>query len=246
MTKSIWRLILLLGVLGVLSTPGVNVAQEGSVTLPKPPTTRPTRRTPIARPRPAPAREAPLTVQWCVRKKTEKVTDEPTNPTAVFHPGDLLRFTVTTNYDGYLYVVYEKEGRDGTIILPDSRVRGGQNFVKGQQEYALPAPTCDLTNPLACWYEVDKSPEREFFTLIFSRNLVLNLPEQVAFTGGVIKQPALNKLLVGTGQRVRVGSRPSTATQDDTPCGLYSIWITNTDPKDNGQIVFRIPVNKNI
>lgn len=213
---------------------------------PKPAAGRPKRRTTPARPRPAPApaREAPLAVQWCVKKRAEDGTQTPTNPAAIFHDGDRLRIYVTTNYDGFLYVVHEKEGRDGTIILPDSRVRNGQNLVKGQQEFALPAPKCDREDPMACWYEIEKSPEREFFTLIFSRSIVLKLPEQVSISGSVIKQPALNKLLVGADQRVRVGSRPASAAQTADTCASYSLWITNADPRDNGQIVFRIPINK--
>lgn len=205
---------------------------------------RPKRRTPVrATAAPARPREEPLALQWRVYKKKEDDTSEETNPKAIFHAGDQLRFFVTTNYDGYLYVVHEKEGSDGEVILPDSRVRNGQNFVRGGAKYVLPAEKCDPSESPNCWFKVEKNSKQEFFTLIFSRNLVANLPEQVSFASGVIKQSALEKLRENLNQRIRVGSRPATVTGDITS-GFYSLWITNVDPRENSQIIFRIAINQ--
>ncbi len=221
---------------------------------PAKPTNQTTRKPSVRRPRPrskatgsAPVRKPLLTIQWRVykQKKDGPPPPDPVNPNAVFHPGDMLQFIVTANQDGYLYVVHEREKEDGKIIVPDSRVRGGQNFVRSNEPYALPAPDCADQNPLNCFYVVTKEPVKEFYTVIFTRSLVLNPWEQFSLSGNILKRQYLDNLLISSNQKIRMGNRPATAV-GSSPYDLYSLWVTNIDAKDDERIVFRVPINKSI
>lgn len=222
-------------------------AQQGSVTWDKPATAKPKQKPRPPSPRrgaPARPREEPLTVEWRVYKQKPDGDGGPaeTNPNAVFHDGDLLRFNVTPNYDGYLYVIHDAGGPEGRIIVPDSRVREGQNFLKKGEAYALPAPVCELPNPLNCFYKVEKTPGKEFFTVVFTRNLSLTLPEQVSLGGGLIRRQDIDKLLVNAVDKIRVGNCPAAGANATT--SPYALCVTNINVRDNQTIIFRVPVNR--
>jgi hypothetical protein len=252
---------MLLGSLLLLATPDLfpALAQESSTTWDKPQQVQrqakakrvyKTRKRIRVRPK---VELAPLlTVQYRVLIKRPNGTEGESSVASVFHPGDQLKLGVTANQDGFLYIVYQKEGQDGVIQFPDSRVNNGENMVSRNQEFVLPPINCPAADPSECWYKVNSDPEKEYFIIVFSRDQILDLPnsaggnEQVrqALASGVLKKEVIDGYLKSARvQDYKIYSRPPKA---NSPASRYAIWVTNTNRSDNEEIILRVPVNKGV
>jgi hypothetical protein len=192
-----------------------------------------------------------LTVQYRVMIKRLDGTEGESSLASVFHTGDLLRLGVTANQDGFLYVVYQKEGEDGHILFPDSRVNHGENYVTNNQEFILPPLECPSSDPDDCWYKVTDDPAQEFFIIVFSRDQITDLPNsggrandavKKALTAGVVKKEIIENYIKSAHiQDYKIYGRPP---RSKTPASRYAVWITNTNRQDNEEIILRVPLNK--
>jgi hypothetical protein len=192
-----------------------------------------------------------LTVQYRVLIKRPDGTEGESSVASVFHPGDQLRLGVTANQDGFLYIVYQKEGQDGVIQFPDSRVNHGENQVGRNQEFVLPPINCPAPDPSECWYKVNSDPQKEYFIIVFSRDQILDLPNSAggssdevrqALSSGVLKKEVIDTYLKSARvQDYKIYSRPPSA---NSPASRYAIWVTNTNRSDNEEIILRVPLNK--
>lgn len=201
-------------------------------------------------PKRPPAELSPLlTVQYRVLIRRPDGTAGESSLASVFHPGDNLRLGVTANQDGFLYVIHQKEGRDGVIMFPDSRINNGENYVSKNQEFILPPVNC-TTNPDDCWYQVTSDEEKEYFIFVFSRDQITDLPNtpgstesaRQALTQGVLKREVIENYLKSARlQDYKMYSRPAGAT---SPSSRYAVWVTNTNRADNEEIIIRVPLNK--
>ncbi|HXD33102.1 MAG TPA: DUF4384 domain-containing protein [Pyrinomonadaceae bacterium] len=193
-----------------------------------------------------------LTVQYRVVIKRPNGAEGESSLASVFHPGDQLRLGVTANQDGYLYVVYQKEGEDGVIMFPDSRVNNGENFVSRNQEFVLPPNNCPKPNPDECWYDVTDDPAKEYFIVVFSRDQITDLPNTAgrdsretameALATHTLKKEVIESYLRSARvQDYKISSRPARAA---SPASRYAVWVTNTNRLDNEEIILRVPLNK--
>ncbi len=184
-----------------------------------------------------------LTLEWRMLKRNNDGTSQETNPSAVFHTGDRIRLAIKANQNAYLYIVHHSEGQDGTIIFPDSRINNGENYVKKDQEYILPAycPSPEFDDPKDCWWKMTPPSGREEFTVICSRDMITNLPNQSSDEVGVIKLNIINELKTASGQKLKRTSRPELSYQDGGS-GRYITWVTNTNAKDNEDLIETIVI----
>lgn len=184
----------------------------------------------------APVEQVPLlSLQMRVLKLNKDGTQDETNPIATFFAGDLLRLAVRANQDGYLYIIHQSgPDKDGKIIFPDSRINGGQNFVTKNQEFVIPSNCPVGTDAQPCALPVLPPAGQEYFTLIFSRDILLDLPNQASEAGGGIKPQTLMQLLSESGQKLRTTQGTS----------RYAIKIINTNTKDNEEIIKTLVLNK--
>lgn len=189
------------------------------------------------RQRPEPVEQAPLlTLQWRVMKLNADGTQTETNPGAVFYPGDRLRLAVKVNQSGYLTIVHQGGmEKDGAIIFPDSRINGGQNFVKKNEEFVIPSSCPAGINPRDCALVVAPPAGQEFFTLIFSRDLISDLTLKAAQAGG-LKPQVLRELKTESGQTIK--------RSQGIGVGPYTIWVVNTNVNDNEEIIETLVLNK--
>jgi hypothetical protein len=181
---------------------------------------------------PAPARQKVrlLTIQWRLLKKDADGKAVEVDPSLPLYTGDKIAFAVKVNQSGYLYVLQNTEGDEGTTIFPDVRINGGKNYVRKDIEVILPA-NCDEAHKDDCWYLVEPPDGREDVTVIFSRDMINSLPNDSEEAKQFIKkqvvssikdsspEPKKNNRLQGTG-----GSR-------------FATWVTNTNVKDNEELV---------
>lgn len=184
-----------------------------------------------------------LTLEWRMLKRNNDGTSQETNPNAIFHTGDRIRLAIKANQNVYLYIVHHSEGQDGTIIFPDSRINNGENYVKKNQEYVLPAycPTPEFDDPKDCWWKMTPPAGREEFTVICSRDMITSLPNQTSDEVGVIKLNVINELKTGSGQKLKRTSRPELSYQEGGS-GRYITWVTNTNAKDNEDLIETIVI----
>ncbi len=84
-----------------------------------------------------------------------------------FRSGDRVRLQIESNSDGYLYVFNTVDGADATMIFPDARLGGGNNFVRAHVPHEIPSSR--EPNPQHRWFEFDANPGAERLYLVFSR-----------------------------------------------------------------------------
>jgi hypothetical protein len=206
------------------------------------PEPKPTRRAPAPRRAPPPARRveppapsAPLlSVQYRVLKINPDNTQVEVSPVTVFNRGDRVRIAVKANQDVYLYVVNQKAaGQSGRVVIPDSQLNNGQNFLAKDQEVAFPSGCASGAQSAGCSYAVDNGAAPEFFTMIFSRSPAVSLLETAVEAGGDIKGQALDAYAQGAGQNL------DTTARGDT---VFSRRIRALRPAD--QVVVRFALNK--
>jgi Domain of unknown function (DUF4384) len=198
--------------------------------------TKPNRvRRPTTRRRPAVVQAPLLKLQWRVLKVRDDGTDEETSPLAVFHTGDRLRLAVKANQDGYLYIIHQESPTSpGQIIFPDSRLNSGRNDVGKYQELVLPS-NCPLgISRRNCALTVVPPAGREVFTLVFTRDPIVDLPNTASEATGGIPVETLVKLKAASGQTLR-------RIKGSTP---LSVMVVNTNTRDNEDIFETLVLNK--
>lgn len=170
------------------------------------------------------------------------------NPIAAFTPNDRLRMSIKANQTGYLYVIRQASPEaDGEIIFPTTLVNNGSNLVKANVEYVLPrnCPAEYVPEPRECALQLfpyNESPQ-EYFTLIFTRDSLVDLPNDVKNTrvslanlmsAGKIGAKTMIGLIEDSGQDL-------ISQQGDSP---FAMRIVNINPKDNEEIIETFVLSK--
>lgn len=170
------------------------------------------------------------------------------NPKAAFTPDNRLRLSITANQRGYLYVIRQKSPEEsGEIIFPTKLANGGSNLVTANYEYVIPGncPKEIIAAPRDCALTLAPYADapQEFFTLIFTRDQLVGLPDDVKntrvslanlMTAGKIESKTLVNLIEDSGQDLV--SQPG-----DTP---FAVRIVNINPNDNEEIIETFVLNK--
>jgi len=170
------------------------------------------------------------------------------NPLATFTPNDRLRLSVKANQRGFLYIIRQKSPEEeGEIIFPTTLVNGGKNLVSANYEYVIPnyCPKDIIPNLRDCaltLFPYNESPQ-EFFTLIFTRDQLVDLPDDVnntrvniknLMTAGKLKPKILIDLIEDSNQDL-VSQTGDTA---------FAVRIVNQNPNDNEEIIETFVLNK--
>ena len=175
-------------------------------------------------------------------------TDAEIDPQAQFMPTDRLRLSFKTNQAGYLYVIRQHTPEEeGEIIFPTMLVNNGSNLVKANYEYILPknCPKAQIPNPVDCslsLFSLEEAPQ-EFFTLIFTRDRFVDLPNDARnsrvslknlMSAGKIDAKTLVSLIEDSNQDL-------IAQQGDSQ---YAMRIVNINAKDNEEIIETFVLDK--
>jgi len=200
------------------------------------------------RPRPKVEKVPLLTLEYRVLKRGQDGTAVEANPITLFHAKDRVRVAIKANQDGYLYIINQTVDQSGKVvdpprlIYPDSRIKDGQNFVKMNEEVLLPAfcsPGYDDHG--VCWWRMNDRAGSEVVILIFSRDLITDLSENTI--AGVVKQSYISQLKAGSDQRIKKTSKPDISPSQGGGAGRYITWVTNTNTKDNEELIETISLN---
>ena len=91
-----------------------------------------------------------------------------------FHAGDAVRLLLEFNVEGYLYVFHAENGNAPTMIFPDARLNGGDNWISAHVPYEVPSSR--ETDPRFRWFYFDEKPATERLAIIVTRNPLPNVP----------------------------------------------------------------------
>lgn len=189
-----------------------------------------------------------LAVQLKLLMVNRDGSESEVNPLATFTPNDRLRLSIKANQRGYLYVIRQKSPEaEGEIIFPTSVVNGGKNLISANYEYVIPnnCPKDAIPNPRDCalvLFPYDESPQ-EYFTLIFTRDQLVDLPDDVKNTrislknlmsGGKLPVKTLIDLIEDSNQDL-VSQTGDTA---------FGVRIVNQNLNDNEEIIETFILNK--
>lgn len=167
-----------------------------------------------------------------------------------FKIGDQLKLAITPNQNGFLYVVHRSVGMDGKVIdqphviFPDPRINNGQNAVEKDREYVVPQYCPEYKDPKDCWWEITPPNGKEFFTVVFSRDEITELPnkltaEDVSKDSGAISEKVIEAIKQSSGQTVTRDDKVLSSQRTILSDGVY---IRNTNPKDNEELIDTIEI----
>ena len=184
-------------------------------------------------------RAALLTLQWHLLKRVDDKNREEADPTQEFQTGDKLKVAITVNQTGYLYIVNQPEGKDGVLLFPDLRINKGLNNVAKDKEYILPSFCQDYQDPNDCWYKMAPPAGTETLIVIFSRDKITTLPNEISKPYAVVKRAVVDQLIASSEQKKNqvTGSELSIPGQKTV---RYATRVQNTNVKDNEELIATI------
>ncbi|HKP14015.1 MAG TPA: DUF4384 domain-containing protein, partial [Blastocatellia bacterium] len=167
-----------------------------------------------------------------------------------FAVGDKLRLALKANQHGYLYVIHHSVDNDNNIvdqphvIFPSPRVNKGKNEVTKDQELVVPQFCPEFENPDDCWWEITPPSGRDFFTVVFSRDEIADLPSHLDEADVVTnaKDAVLAKTFEMLNREKNAGKQSVARTQKIGFKGQRTIaeegvYIQNTNRKDNEELI---------
>jgi hypothetical protein len=190
----------------------------------------------------------PLAIQLRLMLVNPDGSEVEANPLSAFTQRDRLRLSVKANQRGFLYIIRQRsQDEAGEIIFPTTLVNNGSNIVTANLEYVLPfnCPKDAVPDPRDCaltLFPADVSPQ-EYFTLIFTRDQLVDLPNDVKNTrvslsnlmsAGKIEPKTIIDLIEDSNQDLvsQVGDSP------------FAVRIINTNVNDNEEIIETFVLNK--
>lgn len=191
---------------------------------------------------PLPAKEAGtlLTLQWRLLERGNHNVQKEADPNQVFHTGDQVKLAITTNQDGYLYVIQRTNSGDGNFVFPDPRINNGLNKVKKDQEYVVPSFCPSLADPDDCWWHMGSRAGRENFIVVFSRDEFDKLPSHVAEHDGDYEYPVIKGDLIEdliSASRQEKEERTGRLTIPHKAPARFATRVQNTNLQDNEELI---------
>ncbi|MEK6406319.1 MAG: DUF4384 domain-containing protein [Acidobacteriota bacterium] len=184
-----------------------------------------------------------LTLQWRMLKRGNGNVQREADPNQVFQTGDQLKLAVTTNQNGYLYVIHRMNNGDGKLVFPDPRSNNGLNEVKKNQEYVVPSFCPSFADPNDCWWRMDPPTGRENFIVVFSRDPYDKLPGRVAavnddYENPIVQRDLIDDLINASRQKIRKAA--GRLTIPGKPPARFATWLQNINLKDNEELIATI------
>ena len=194
---------------------------------------------------PLPAKETGtfLTLQWRLLERGNSNVQQEADPNQVFHTGDQVKLAITTNQNGYLYVIQRMDNGDGNFVFPDPRINGGLNKVKKNQEYVVPSFCPSKPDPDDCWWEMTPPAGRENFIVVFSRDEFDKLPSQVAEDHGDYEYPVIKRDLIEDlidASRQKVKQVTGQLTIPGKAPARFATRLQNANLQDNEELIATI------
>lgn len=187
---------------------------------------------------PTTQKAALLTLQWHLLRRGDGNKQEEADSSKEFQTGEQLKLAVTTNQSGYLYIINQPQGKDGIVLFPDLRINRGLNRVLRDREYVVPTYCQAFKDPNDCWFEMTPPAGTETMIVIFSRDKITTLPNQVVKPNGTVKRELVEKLIASSEQKVE--QMTGELAIPGKRAVRYATRVQNTNPKDNEELIATI------
>lgn len=163
-----------------------------------------------------------------------------------FKIGDQLKLAVTPNQNGFLYVVHHSVDNNNKVIdqphviFPNPGINNGNNAVRKDEQYLVPKYCPQFEDPSDCWWEITPPNGKDFFTVIFSRDEIEDLPSKLTNEDSNNDKDAIamniiakiknssNTKDIARADKIKINSR-STTESDGT-------YVQNTNKNDNEEL----------
>jgi hypothetical protein len=239
-STKVWNVAVLIGCISVQGAPGGHVAQKQAdvlwyKTVQVKRVTKANRR---VSPRQPKNQILPLlTLQYRVLKRLKGGRKEEVDSQSVFETGDQVKIGITPNQNGYLYfILTNSEGgllRNDRIFVTKNTEYLAPSVCPGQKgrdsgyffEFAAPAPTSGV----------------EEIVIIFSRNLIKNLPNNCRERVSLISRETLNEIKSRSGQILEQMPGKIERLLRGAP-GRFATLAQNTNTEDNEELVVTLPL----
>lgn len=179
-----------------------------------------------------------LTLQWHLLERGEGKNREEADPSQAFHNGDQLKLAITVNQTGYLYIVNQPEGKDGVLLFPDLRVNSGRNYVLKDREYIVPSFCPAYKDPEDCWFEMSPPAGTERMIVIFSRDKITTLPNDISQPNPMVKRAIVDQLISSSEQKVKQVTGELAIPRQKAV--RYATRVQNINRKDNEELIATI------
>lgn len=182
-----------------------------------------------------------LTLQWRLVERGDGNVKIEADSSKEFHTDDQLQMAIAPNQDGYLYIIHYTEGQEGQLLFPAPHINNGKNFVKRDTEYFVPSRCSHIAEEEDCWLTMAPPAGTENFIVIFSRDPLTTLPEQVEAPGAApVKAVLIKNLETESGQKVQEIKNPP-KIRALVPV-RYGKWVRNINTKDNEELITTIRI----
>jgi hypothetical protein len=179
-----------------------------------------------------------LTLQWHLLKRINDTRREEADPSQAFQTGDKLKLAITANQTGYLYIVNQPEGKDAVLLFPDLRINKGRNYVVKDKEYVLPSYCQDFDDPKDCWFKMAPPAGTETLIVIFSRDKITTLPNQIEKPYAPVKRALVEQLISSSEQKVKqVTAELAIPGQKAV---RFATRVQNVNQQDNEELIATI------
>lgn len=188
--------------------------------------------------KPVRQRAALLTLQWHLLKRASDTVQEEADPNQEFQTGEKLKLAFTVNQAGYLYIVNQPEGKDAVLLFPDLRINKGQNYVAKDQAYIIPSYCPDFDDPKDCWFKMVPPSGTETLIVIFSRDKITTLPNEISKPYSPVKKSIVDQLISTSEQKVKqVTGELAIPGQKAV---RFATRVQNTNLQDNEELIATI------
>jgi hypothetical protein len=177
-----------------------------------------------------------LTLQLRVLKRLQGGKKEEVDSQSDFVTGDQLKIGITPNQNGYLYFILTNS--EGGLL------RNDRIFVAKNTEYLAPSVCPGPKKREGCFFEfVAPAPASgvEEIVVIFSRDMITNLPNNRREGASLISRQVLNEIKSRSGQILERIPGKIKRLLRGAP-GRFAILAQNTNTEDNEELVVPLPL----
>ncbi|HEV2802309.1 MAG TPA: DUF4384 domain-containing protein [Pyrinomonadaceae bacterium] len=101
-----------------------------------------------------------------------------TDSSRQFRTGEAIRIALETNTDGYLYIFHTENDGEPQMIFPDTRLNGGDNFVRAHVPYEI--PSSEEESEEMRWFVFKDPPAAERLYIVLARQPLAGVPAGAA------------------------------------------------------------------
>jgi hypothetical protein len=95
-----------------------------------------------------------------------------------FRTGEAIRIALESNTDGYLYIFHTENDGEPAMLFPDTRLGGGNNFVRAHVPYEI--PSSEEASEEMRWFVFKDPPAAERLYIVLARQPLAGVPTGAA------------------------------------------------------------------